>query len=52
MRESLLTFLSYGAVVVAGALILALVLICAYLVTMLALHLLQDAEKYRERTKG
>jgi len=51
MRENLLTFLSYGAVVVAGAFILALVLICAYLVTMLALHLLQDAEKYRERTK-
>lgn len=51
LRSGALLFLTYGAVVIGAALLLTLIVSVAYLVTMLALWLLKDAEEYRERTK-
>lgn len=51
LRSGALLFLTYGAVIIGAALLLTLIVIVAYLVTMLALWLLKDAEEYRERTK-
>ena len=51
LRSGALLFLTYGVVIVGAALLLTLIVSVAYLVTMLALWLLKDAEEYRERTK-
>lgn len=51
LRSGALLFLTYGAVIVGAALLLTLIVSVAYLVTMLALWLLKDAEEYQERTK-